>query len=92
MTEKMKNKLEIQDASPESVRGLVHYMYTGQVPTNISDIVADLLHLADKYEMTSLKKTCEKCLQEDLAVENTVNTLILIDRWEYEAKLIISSF
>ena len=80
MDEKKKNELTIMDASYESVRGMISYMYSGQVPTNISDVVVDLLHLADKYKLESLKKACEKCLLDDLAVENTVNTLILVDR------------
>ena len=82
MAEKVKNELVILDASPESVKEMISYMYTGKVPANISEIVADLLHLADKYEMASLKKACERCLLKDLAVENTVNTLILVDRWQ----------
>ena len=84
MDEKTKNEVQIDDVSPESVRGLISYTYTGQVPTNISDHVADLLHLGDKYKIDSLKKACEKCLLDDLTVENTVNTFILVDRWVTE--------
>ena len=74
--------MEIPDASPESVKGMIGFMYSGKLPTtNINDIVADLLHLADKYRVASLKKACEKCLLDLLAVENTVNTFILVDRW-----------
>ena len=83
MEEMKKNKMEIPDASPESVKAMLAFMYSGKLPTtNINDILADLLHLADKYEVVSLKKACEKCLLDVLAVENTVNTLILVDRWE----------
>ena len=80
MNEKDKNKLEINDASPEAVKVMLDYMYTGTVPTNISNIVVDLLHLADKYGLGSLKKACERCLMEDLCAENAVNTMIYADR------------
>ena len=82
MEEKKKNELEIPDATPDSVRGMLNFMYTGKVPANISDIVTDLLHLADKYQLCSLKKTCEKCLLDDLTVDNTVGAIILVDRYK----------
>ena len=80
MEEKKKNELDIPDASPESVWGMLNFIYTGEVPHNISAIVTDLLHLADKYQLCSLKKVCEKCLLDDLTVDNTVGTIILVDR------------
>ena len=81
MNEKEKNRLEITDASPESVKAMLDYMYTGTVPINISNIVVDLLHLSDKYGLGSLKKICERCLVDELAIENAVNTMIYADRW-----------
>ena len=75
MNEKDKNKLEINDASPEAVKAMLDYMYTGTVPTNISNIVVELLHLADKYGLGSLKRACERSLLDDLTVENAVNTM-----------------
>ena len=81
MAELEKGELEIPDATPESVRGMINHIYTGTIPSNISDMVEDMLHLADKYGLAKLKKACEKSLMDDLAVENAVNTLILADRW-----------
>ena len=45
-----------------------------------SNLVDELLHLAEKYRVSSLKMVCERILLEDLGVENFVNTLILVDR------------
>ena len=81
MAEKEKDQLTIPDASPESVEAMVKFMYSGSAPANISDMVADLLHLADKYGLECLKKACEKTLADDLTVENAMNTIILTDRW-----------
>ena len=80
MEEMKTNQLEIPDASPDSVRAMINFMYTGKVPSSLSGIVSDLLHLAEKYKLGSLKKSCERGLLDDLAIENTVNTLILVDR------------
>ena len=83
MDEMKNNTMEIPDASPAAVRAMTSYMYTGKLPTtNINNIEADLLHLADKYKVAILKKACEKCLLDLMAVENTVNTLILVDRYK----------
>ena len=48
--------------------------------------MADMLHLAEKYKVGSLKKACENCLIDDLEVENAVNTIILVDRWELKRR------
>ena len=80
MTEARDNKMKIQDVSPEAVKGMVEFMYTGNTPSNIGDMVEDLLHLAEVYKVGSLKRACERRLLDDLAVENAVNTFILVDR------------
>ena len=82
MTEKAENKIEINDSTPVAVKGMLNHIYTGAVPDNIHDIVADLLHLAHKYELPSLKRACEKTLVEELVAENAINTFILADRQE----------
>ena len=83
-----KNQLEVPDASPAAVRAMISFMYCGELSaTNINDIVADLLHLADKYKVASLKKATEKCLLDLLAVENTINTLILVNRYQCSPQL-----
>ena len=73
--------MRIEDVSIESVQGMVDFIYTGTVPANIGNLVGDLLHLADKYGLGSLKKICERCLVDELAIENAVNTMIYADRW-----------
>ena len=77
MAEKMKDELEIEDSSPAVVQEMINHIYTGDVPDNIGETVAELLHLSQQYELASLKKACEQTLVEDLIVENTINTLLL---------------
>jgi len=44
--------------------------------------VAEVLHLAYKYDMPKLKKICEKTLMDDITIENAIDTLILVDRYK----------
>ena len=80
MLEKNTNEMAINDASPAAVSGMINHIYSGAIPDNIRDHVADLLNLSHKYELYSLKEACEKTLVDDLAVENAINTIILADR------------
>ena len=66
------NKLTITDASPESVKKMVKCLYTGNLSSNIR--VEELLQLAEKYSVGSLKKACERSLLEDLGVENSTHS------------------
>ena len=79
MSEVKENKLRITDASPVAVKKMVQYFYTGNL-SSISNLVDELLHLAEKYRVGSLERACERSLLEDLGVENSVNTIILVDR------------
>ena len=81
MEEKLKNEIKIKDSTPEAVKAMLNYIYTGQVADfNIGNIVADVIHLADKYDLPGLLKICEKTLLDDLVVENCINTFILVVR------------
>ena len=81
MLERNENKMEIKDASPEAVGEMINHIYSGVIPANIGDHVAELLHLSDKYRLNSLKRACEKTLVDDLVVDNAINLIFLADRW-----------
>ena len=78
MEEKLKNEIKIKDSTPEAVKTMLNYIYTGEV-TNIGNNVADVIQLADKYDLPGLRKICEKTLLDDLVVKNAINTFILVD-------------
>ena len=79
MEEKLKNEIKIDDSTPDAIKTMLKYIYTGQVTGNIGDILADVLQLADKYDLPGLQKICEETLLDDLVVHNAINTLILVD-------------
>ena len=63
------DKLTITDASPAAVKEMVKFFYTGNISSNIRNLVEELLQLAEKYSVGSLKKACERSLLEDLGVD-----------------------
>ncbi|KAH7716961.1 BTB/POZ domain-containing protein [Aphelenchoides avenae] len=57
--------VDITDARPETVQGMVQYMYTGEVAPHLlqeMEDVLDLLAVADKYAVIPLKEYCERNL------------------------------
>ena len=72
--------MEIHDSIPAAVKTMLTYIYTGQVTDDIGGIVEHVLDLANKYDLQGLKTICEKILLDDLIVENSINTFILVDR------------
>ena len=81
MLEKKKSQMEIHDSIPAAVKTMLTYIYTGQVTDDIGGIVEHVLDLANKYDLQGLKNICEKVLLDDLIVENSINTFILVDRY-----------
>ena len=80
--ESTNNRIVIEDSTPEAVQAMLDHIYTGDVPNNIDHLVVDILHISDKYDVTSLKKICEKTLLDNLNAQNAINTLILADRYK----------
>ena len=79
MREKQDNVVTIDDSTPAAIETMLDYIYTGKVTADIGDILADVLQLADKYNLPGLpRKICEKILLDDLVVENAINTFILV--------------
>merc|ERR1712012_601161 len=58
MVEAATSTISIEDARPTSVRTLLDYLYTGQLPQSV-DEEGELLHLAVKYHLPALTKHLE---------------------------------
>jgi len=70
--------VQIQDAGADVFRQFLRYLYTGVAPRLEEEAVAqELLVLADKYEVDSLKEECASSLVHHLTVDNLVVTLRL---------------
>ncbi|XP_055950860.1 uncharacterized protein LOC129984941 [Argiope bruennichi] len=77
MKENRENKVSITDISPNVLKNMLIYIYTGKTGELSVQSAVDLLFAADKYELLDLKKVCCFHLKSHLSVENVLNTLVL---------------
>lgn len=85
MTERRMNFVEISDIEPAVVSNMLTYIYTGRAP-NLYRLAKELLHAANKYQLTKLATAAEKKLTERLDVDNVIETLIWANLLSKELK------
>ncbi|XP_057324127.1 speckle-type POZ protein-like [Microplitis mediator] len=78
MVEKKSKQVSITDITPEIFEKVLEYIYTDEV-TDLDDVAYDLLPVADKYQLLSLKNMCEHSLCSTLNSRNAVKRIILAD-------------
>ncbi|CAL8132025.1 unnamed protein product [Orchesella dallaii] len=76
MRESKENSVVIKDFENEIVMGMLEWMYTGQTRL-LNKKAADLLQIAEKYDLEGLKKDCENILVGKLSVINAAKLLVL---------------
>ncbi|XP_065214345.1 speckle-type POZ protein-like B [Planococcus citri] len=84
MKEANSNRVEITDIEPDVFRELLHYIYTGNVKNTEMATFVDLLVVAEKYDLQSLKFLCEDALCKRLSNDNAANILIMADLHQSE--------
>ena len=80
MEESLNQTVEIDDVEPNVFRGLLRFLYAGQPPENLGEIAVDLLTVADKYGVDSLKELCEARLCDDLDDDNVIDYIFVAVR------------
>ncbi|GIY89811.1 TD and POZ domain-containing protein 1 [Caerostris extrusa] len=80
MKEKSGQCVEIPDMDEETVRLMLQFMYTADLPDLRWSTACRLYQAADKYEILSLKKTCSSFLVSNLSVTNACELLALFDK------------
>lgn len=78
MTEKDKSCVKIEDLEPETVRGMLHFIYSDNVP-DLDSLAIKLMAAADKYQLKRLKAICEKNLCQSLSTSNVCQILVHAD-------------
>jgi speckle-type POZ protein len=73
--ERIKNEVEIKDSSPEALGSFLEFLYTDHLKDETHYRSAELLILADKYNVESLKYKCELALSEMLTNLNAIQLL-----------------
>lgn len=73
------NVVILKETNPDDFKELLDYIYTGKVE-NLNEAVFGLYDLANKYDVSDLRKICEDHLNNSLSVDNVINVLQLADR------------
>jgi speckle-type POZ protein len=72
------DSVDIIDLDEETVKGMLHFIYSGVVP-DLNQIAHKLLAAADKYELGRLKLMCERALCLSLTASNVCEILVHAD-------------
>jgi transcriptional regulator with PAS, ATPase and Fis domain len=78
------SKLPIADISKEAFNELLRFLYCGNIE-NLAGIALELLKVADRFGVSSLKKICESQLFVELAQENASEVFQLAHRLSAES-------
>ena len=84
MKEKASGVVDLTDTTPEVVRELLEFIYTGNccIDGNADpEIVCGLLEAADKYELEHLKEMCQYTLSSAVTADNCLQYLALGDKY-----------
>jgi len=73
--ERIKNEVEIKDCSHEALESFLEFLYTDGLADETPYNSTELLILADKYNVASLKNKCELALSETLTNLNAIQLL-----------------
>jgi len=81
MSEKVENEIEIRDSSPDTVKSMIDYIYSDEIPDNLDSKAEELIHLALKFQLPNLTKACEVALVKNLSVAKALRTLVTVDKY-----------
>ncbi|KAL7303980.1 hypothetical protein TKK_0003637 [Trichogramma kaykai] len=76
MLENKENSVKITNTTKNIVIEMLRFIYTGQINGIETDMIIELLAVADKYQIDSLKIKCGKMLCADLSTKNAVDILV----------------
>lgn len=76
-------QIDIPDVTVQGVEELLRYIYTGSVDNlkmKSGNLANQLIVLADKYDLTELKRHCENILLRELTADNAIEMYLLATR------------
>ena len=78
--EALENRVEITNIDGDVFEGVLFHIYTGEIPAmKVEKIAVQYLAVADKYQLDSLKLSCEDFLCALLSLESVSRLLVLAD-------------
>ncbi|GBM11914.1 Speckle-type POZ protein [Araneus ventricosus] len=79
MKERAKDRIDIEDLKPDTVRRMLLYMYTDSLEELQWETASELYVAAEKYQITTLKDKCSSFLKTNLSLTNACEVLLLAD-------------
>ncbi|GFY40905.1 hypothetical protein TNIN_473111 [Trichonephila inaurata madagascariensis] len=73
-------EIEISDISGETVKEMLHFIYSGEVGHLPVKRAMELYYVADKYELDSLKNICARVMVGNVRTDNVIDILLLSHR------------
>ncbi|KAL7298622.1 hypothetical protein TKK_0008390 [Trichogramma kaykai] len=84
MLENEENFVKITDTTENIVTAMLRFIYTGKLDVTETNKIIELLAVADKYQIDSLKIKCGKMLYSDLSSENAIDILVAAHKYKLE--------
>ncbi|XP_044012401.1 speckle-type POZ protein-like [Aphidius gifuensis] len=78
--ENKKNEVVIDDIDEDVFEEFLHYIYTDESP-NVDKMTMELLAVADKYQVDSLKNICEGIICRKIDFENVASKFVFSDKY-----------
>ncbi|KAG8194247.1 hypothetical protein JTE90_024577 [Oedothorax gibbosus] len=75
MKENLTGEIKIDDMQPDTVKGMLNYIYCGKVRDFSEGTACDLLYAADKYQLLELKEMCVSYLKAKISNSNVFRIL-----------------
>lgn len=80
--ESQNSYVKLVDVSEEDLRGMLEYIYTGTVKDVENMNFANLLMLADRYNLQGLIELSQYALSEQLGLDNALDILVISDMYD----------
>jgi hypothetical protein len=77
MIEAKENTVDINDFDADVVKAMLEYIYTGETD-DLCEKAAELMQIAEKYDLGGLKEDCEHAIATNLSVPNKHELIYLI--------------
>lgn len=74
--------VKVDEYSSVTMRLMVNFLYTGNVPNAFAFHAFELLMVADRYEIMALKSLCENELSGNIRMVNAIGMLIFADNYD----------
>lgn len=78
MREKATRQIHLADMEASTVRAILIHCYGGRV-AGLPALADKLLKAADQYDLSALKRLCERALCQSLTIGNCLDHLVLAD-------------